>query len=938
MPRFLRLSWLGALFLAGCRAGEAVPGATDAAPGGPLSGDAGRGFELLRERGCTSCHASDAVPAEPAPRLERVGARLAPGAIGSALTGSERMPDCLAPLAEKARKQAAHDLRDYLASRGGPFRDEPFRVDAATVERGRQLYHSIGCVACHPPYEEATTLARPLWDFEESFGPAPLRGVDLASRSDALALRGLVLRTSLSELARTLADPLAVHPAGRMPALGLDEREARDVAAYLLYEDRRDHGGASLVHGAGLQLEVFEGSFPEESVDFGALAPVRAETATSFFDGIAHRDDGFAFRFRGFVECPQAGEYRFATRSDDGSTLSIDGRIVVDNDGQHGMEERTGAVQLGAGRHTLEVTYFEHLGDEGLEVSWTPSGGVEEPLPFARLSQLVVDGTGNWISQLGVLDRSAAERGLALYTGLGCASCHEAAPARAAPLAELDPRRGCLAREPEGAAPRYRFAPGEREDLAAAVAARTPPVRSAAERLEHELARLNCGACHARGELTGPSDERRPFFQVDSGLDLGDQGRFPPSLERAGAKLKPAWFHAVLASAGRARPYMKTRMPQFGAANVAALPELFAAADAALRDEREPEFSAEAVEAGRQLAGTKGLGCIQCHDLAGHPSIGIPAVDLAKVHERVHPGWFRELLMDPVAIGMNSRMPSFWVEGRSPVKDVLDGDPARQVGALWTYLSLGSSMPLPHGLVPIEGEYEVEVTDTPVCVGVFMKDVSPRTILVGLPERVHYAFDVQNSRLALAWRGRFFDAAGTWHGRAGQLEKPAGEDVLEFPAAPTLAFLEDPQGAWPTIASTEAAHRVLGWWRDGECRPAFSYEIGGITVGESLAPEVRPGGASLVRRLILTGGDVGRAQLRLALGRRIERVSEDTWLVSGGRDFRVRVSEPHVGFVVESGDGAELRTAILVTGSAMLATEEGRRCEDSSDCEVEYSW
>ena len=36
-----------------------------------------------------------------------------------------------------------------------------------------------------------------------------------------------------------------------------------------------------------------------------------------------------------------------------------------------------------------------------------------------------------------------------------------------------------------------------------------------------------------------------------------------------------------------------------------------------------------AVEAGRQLAGIRGLGCINCHQFAGHDSLGVPAVDLA---------------------------------------------------------------------------------------------------------------------------------------------------------------------------------------------------------------------------------------------------------------------------------------------------------------------
>ena len=949
-----RLALLLLLCSSACRAGEGQAVVA--------SGDAARGFELVRARGCTSCHASAAVAAEPAPRLEQVGARLTPAALEAALGSGARMPDCLGVRSRKEREGARTALTHYLASCGGPLARGPLLVDAQTVERGRQLYHSVGCVACHAPFEKAATLASPLWDFEEAFEPSPASPApESEGPRDPLALRGLAERTTLDALARYLADPLATHPAGRMPSLGLDACEARDVAAYLLYEDEVARGGVRLVYGRGLQLEVFEGSFPDDTVDFDALAPVRSETATSFFEGIAHREDDYGFRFRGFLSVPQAGEYWFYTRSDDGSMLYVDGALVVDNRGQHSLSERHGKIRLKPGRHAFEVTYFEHLGGDGLEVSWNGPATSKEAIPFDYLSHLVVGLPKRPDPPAFALDPRLVERGRRQYAELGCASCHAGGDARAAPLVELDPRRGCLAREPEGDAPRYRFAPGEREDLVAAVRAKAPPEPAASKRLEHELARLNCGACHERGALTGPSDERRPYFQVASGLDLGDQGRFPPSLERAGAKLKPAWFRAVLESRGSARPYMKTRMPQFGAANVAALPELFAAADARLRDEREPEFTPEAVEAGKQLTGTKGLGCIQCHDFAGHPSIGIPAVDLAKVHERVYPGWFRELLMDPVAIGMNTRMPAFWVDGRSPAKHVLDGDPARQVDALWTYLSLGSSMPLPQGLVPIEGEYEVEVLDAPVCVGVFMDGVSPRTVAVGLPERVHYAFDVQNSRLALAWRGRFFDARGTWHGRAGQLEKPAGEDVLEFPSGPALAVLAKPDDPWP--ASSEGwralGRRYLPAWIDepelvdgaadvpARRRPTFDYERDGLGVAETSAPELRPGGAALVRRLHLSrdadGGEPSPTGVtfRAAIGDVIGRDTDGAWVVEMRRPLRVRTSSS--AYVVLHDGRAELRVPVEfrdghVTDCRPPSYVFGQYPVHEADLEVEYSW
>lgn len=918
MPRLSRALAFGLLLLAGCRVDDGGAAA--------VGGDAARGFELVRARGCTNCHALGEVAPEPAPRLEHVGARLTPNGLVAALAAGPRMPDCLAGLGKRERAAARAELAHFLASLGGPLAPESGASDAFTIERGRQLYHALGCVACHAPFEGADTLARPLWDFAESFAPAVAEARAKApSARDPRDLRGIGTRTTRAALARYLQDPLAVHPAGRMPSLALSAGEAADLAAYLLYEDAVEEG-AVLAPGPGLLLDYYEADFAGETADFDALAPVRSETTASFFDGIARREEDFGFRFRGLLEIRAPGQYRFYTTSDDGSMLYVDGKLVVDNHGQHGMVEEEGELHLAAGRHAFELTYFEHYGGNGLEVRWSGPGFEKRALEFGVLSHLEARLATD--AAPFALDPELVERGRERYVALGCASCHTFCGDESKPFAALDPLRGCLAQTPRGVVPRYRFAPGERADLQAAVRAGAPPARTTAERLEAELARLECGACHARDDLAGPTDERRRFFQVADGLDLGDEGRLPPSLERVGAKLKPAWFHAVLEQGGRARPYMRTRMPQFGAANVAELPELFATVDAALRDEREPEFATDSVEAGKLLAGTKGLGCIQCHELAGHPSIGIPAVDLARVHERIYPGWFRELLMDPVAIKMNTRMPAFWVDGRSPVADVCAGDPLRQVDALWTYLSLGSSMPLPHGLVPLEGEYEVEVYDTPVCVGVFMAGVSPRTIAVGNPARLHYAFDVQNSRLALAWRGRFLNARGTWYARAGQLEKPAGEDVLEFPSGPSLAILANPSDPWPTASGVQAGFRARGrrCYGDMPLQVMFEYEFRGLEVIENNMPIVQRGGTALVRGWLVRGGR-GDEQLyvRAAVGDDIDKETSGSWVVRGAREVRLTGLPSYAYVLKRDGQPDELRVPLRSSGTHW-------------QCSAEYSW
>ncbi len=826
----------------------------------------------LGEGNCFACHAAAdelvaRVQPAPGPDLSQVGARVAPTYLGAFLEDPHatkpgtRMPDLLAGFPDEERCSIALRLAHFLSSLGGPFDATPTSGYAAEIEEGRQLFHEVGCVQCHAPQQEAWELEytfRELEEFDASElvrttreptpGVAPPRDVPLGE---------LASKTSVDELARFLADPLAVRPAGRMPSLGLTDDEAHDIAVYLL----RDQA-SGVEHFPGLAYEYFEAPFVNEVPvpDFDVLDVERVGTVTDMLHLPEHRDEEFGFRYRGFVRVETPGEYTFFTSSDDGSRLSIDRAVVVRNDGPHGMTEESGQVALTAGRHAITVTYFEITGDDALEVRWEGPGVEKAPISSSHLSHLAASlrppGGGFRVHP------ALAEEGRAYFAELGCVACHttgdatlDALPRPEAPAFDAlrdDAGGGCLADEPRARVPHFEL--GERRAALVALLRDPAPLTTPQhpeQRVAATMQRFGCTACHSRGGEGGPHPDRRAYFYIKGGFDIGDEGRIPPALDEPGAKLRPAWLERVLFDGGVARPYMATRMPQFGADNLRGLPALFVAADGKPGDAAEPPFSLEAVENGRRVVGVRGLGCINCHTLAGHESLGIPAVDLARLYDRLQPDWFRRLLTDPIALNMNTRMPEFWVGGKSPVEGIYDGDPDRQIDAMWSYFSLGNAMPLPDGLVVPDEVYELRPTDAPVLCGVFMKDVSPRTLVVGFPEQTHYAFDVQNSRLAKLWRGRFFNTRGTWQGRAGALEIPAGENVLDLPAGPAFARLADAESAWPDAADGEAL-RALGRSFDEARRPVFAYALGDVTIEERPFPEVVPGGTKMHRAFRLT--------------------------------------------------------------------------------------
>ncbi|HYF50198.1 MAG TPA: PA14 domain-containing protein [Planctomycetota bacterium] len=79
--------------------------------------------------------------------------------------------------------------------------------------------------------------------------------------------------------------------------------------------------------------------------------------------------------FSGFVKIEKEDLYTFFIESDDGSRLYINGELVADNDGVHGMTEIWGQIDLRPGLHRIWVEYFNAGGGMGLNVSIKPKGG-----------------------------------------------------------------------------------------------------------------------------------------------------------------------------------------------------------------------------------------------------------------------------------------------------------------------------------------------------------------------------------------------------------------------------------------------------------------------------------------------------------------------------------------------------------------------------------
>ncbi|MBN2370406.1 MAG: glycosyltransferase family 39 protein [Vicinamibacteria bacterium] len=93
----------------------------------------------------------------------------------------------------------------------------------------------------------------------------------------------------------------------------------------------------------------------------------------------------FSAEWIGRIETSSAGDHAFRLESDDGSTLTINDRLVVNNGGKHHPISVSGVIRLDAGRHSVRLRYVNEAFTGVLRVFWTSPGSSESVLDCAVL-------------------------------------------------------------------------------------------------------------------------------------------------------------------------------------------------------------------------------------------------------------------------------------------------------------------------------------------------------------------------------------------------------------------------------------------------------------------------------------------------------------------------------------------------------------------------
>ena len=232
--------------------------------------------------------------------------------------------------------------------------------------------HSRAWVVCRDDdqVQVINTSGKMIRNFRLPFGSRPVSIV-----FDAGGINGYIALEGRNRIAWVKADDLEL--VGELPEQNGVNFEFYDTFSTIMPIASVD--GLAAKNFARRYVGTYQGAVTEEfRLNFGDefISPNPA------FPLLVQSTYGFVFR--GYISIPQTGDYTFylSVEQNDGADLWINGTQIVDNDSNTGaMRERSGTVNLSAGRHPFKIRYFDGGAAQKLSFEYQGPGIARKAVP-----------------------------------------------------------------------------------------------------------------------------------------------------------------------------------------------------------------------------------------------------------------------------------------------------------------------------------------------------------------------------------------------------------------------------------------------------------------------------------------------------------------------------------------------------------------------------
>ncbi|MFK7822413.1 MAG: hypothetical protein AB8G99_27205, partial [Planctomycetaceae bacterium] len=253
-------------------------------------------------------------------------------------------------------------------------------------------------------------------------------------------------------------------------------------------------------------------------------------------------------------------------------------------------------------------------------------------------------------------------------------------------------------------------------------------------------------------------------------------------------------------------------------------------------------------------------------------------------------------------------------------QDILDGDSHQQIAAIWEWMKEGRQARTPRGLV--RKPMELLASNEAVMLRRSYPGIGKRGIGVGYPSQVNVAFDAEQMRMAMLWKGRFIDPSGVWRSQGHGRVRPLARNQTQFHPGPEL---DDAQKPWVVDDSRPPNHRFKGYELDELRRPKLQYQFEHVSV-EDYAVDVPDTDKPTLLRTITLRSRSPRAGMTFRLAPKGAVVKQADNAFAIGEDLVVQVRGSQNVSLAKTELGSQIQIAIDLKASEAFVIE------------LEYQW
>ncbi|WP_207510677.1 family 20 glycosylhydrolase [Longitalea luteola] len=178
-----------------------------------------------------------------------------------------------------------------------------------------------------------------------------------------------------------LSKPLVIKQPGTIKVAAFTPGGLRgDIYALEYKKENYQQPVATLLSRPGLQCKYFKKYFLNTG-GMKSLEPDSQFVTQNIVVPATVNAPSFGLQYNGYIDIPETGIYSFYLLCDDGGTLTIGDKEVVNNDGQHAPLEKSGQIALMKGLHPFALHFIEGGGGFTLQLRYSKGSAPATNIP-----------------------------------------------------------------------------------------------------------------------------------------------------------------------------------------------------------------------------------------------------------------------------------------------------------------------------------------------------------------------------------------------------------------------------------------------------------------------------------------------------------------------------------------------------------------------------